>query len=125
MAKRKEVVKLILESEVGILINSEDTIHSKVFTSPIKYFEYLRGGLKVLAVDFTSHENLPYSEDITFFQIIIRKILLINYLIYIQFQTHKKIWLAFLILKEQKILLHAWRDSNPQPSDPKSDALSS
>ena len=65
--KRKEVVNLILESEVGILINSEDTIHSKVFTSPIKYFEYLRGGLKVLAVDFTSHTNLPYSEDITFF----------------------------------------------------------
>ena len=65
--KRKEVINLILESEVGILINSEDTMHSKVFTSPIKYFEYLRGGLKVLAVDFTSHRSLPYSEDITFF----------------------------------------------------------
>ena len=64
---RTAVVELILQSEIGILINSEKSIHSREFTSPIKYFEYLRGGLKVLAVDFSSHKNLPLSENITFF----------------------------------------------------------
>ena len=64
---RIEVVDLILQSDVGILINSENSIHSREFTSPTKYFEYLRGGLKVLAVDFSSHKNLPLAENITFF----------------------------------------------------------
>ena len=35
---------------------------------PKKYFEYLRGGLKVMAVDFPAHRELPFNELITFFE---------------------------------------------------------
>lgn len=65
---RKETVKLINKSKYGILANSSDNEHSRFFTSPLKYFEYLAGNLIILATDFESHRSLPYSEGITFFK---------------------------------------------------------
>ena len=66
---RKSTIKKIKESNIGILINSNDSIHSREFTSPLKYFEYIYGGLAVVAVDFPSHRILPYSEKIKYFPI--------------------------------------------------------
>ena len=50
------------------MINSSSNIHSTSYTSPLKYFEYLAAGLKIIAVDFPSHRNLPFSENIEFYQ---------------------------------------------------------
>ena len=38
---RKSTIKKIQESSIGILINSDESIHSTDFTSPLKYFEYI------------------------------------------------------------------------------------
>ena len=65
----REVIKHILESEIGILVNSEDNIHSTRYTSPLKYFEYLLGGVKVVATDNEAHKKLIYSENISFFNL--------------------------------------------------------
>ena len=64
---QKEAIREILKSEIGILIN-DDNIHSKFHTSPIKYFEYLRGGVKVLAVNYPSHKQLPMNENNYYFE---------------------------------------------------------
>ncbi len=64
---RKNTIKKIQESSIGILINSDESIHSTDFTSPLKYFEYIYGGLNVVAVDFPSHRILPHSEMIKYF----------------------------------------------------------
>jgi len=64
---RKLAIKEIESSEIGLLINSSKNIHSVKYTSPLKYFEYLYGELKILAVDFYSHKSLPFSENIVFF----------------------------------------------------------
>ncbi len=66
---RKNTIKKIQESGIGILINSSESMHSREFTSPLKYFEYIYGGLNVVAVDFPSHRILPYSEKIKFYTI--------------------------------------------------------
>ena len=58
-----------MESEIGILVNSEDNIHSTRYTSPLKYFEYLLGGVKVVATDNEAHKKLIYSENISFFNL--------------------------------------------------------
>ena len=63
----KEAIKEMESAEIGILINDKNQ-HSLMHTSPIKYFEYLRAGLKVLAVDFESHKNLPLKENIYYFE---------------------------------------------------------
>jgi len=63
---RKEVVQELLSSSVGLLINAPDK-HSKYFTSPLKYFEYLAASLSVVAVDFPSHRVLPNQENIFYF----------------------------------------------------------
>ena len=63
----KEAIKEMESAEIGVLINDKNQ-HSLMHTSPIKYFEYLRAGLKVLAVDFESHENLPLKENIYYFE---------------------------------------------------------
>ena len=65
---RQQTIYEIQKSEIGILINSNDNDHSVYFTSPLKYFEYLRGGLKVIAVNFPAHKELPFNELITFFE---------------------------------------------------------
>tara|TARA_B100001287_G_scaffold90304_1_gene75640 strand:+ start:1214 stop:2353 length:1140 start_codon:yes stop_codon:yes gene_type:complete len=59
--------KVLLESEIGLLINSSTNKHSIEFTSPLKYFEYLAADLKILAVDFKSHRSLPFASNILFF----------------------------------------------------------
>ena len=64
---QKEAIREILKSEIGILINDSDT-HSKFHTSPLKYFEYLRGGTKVLAVNYPSHKLLPLNENNYYFE---------------------------------------------------------
>ena len=48
-------MKLLSSHSVGILINSSNDMHSKLHTSPVKYFEYIRSGLRVLAIDFKAH----------------------------------------------------------------------
>jgi hypothetical protein len=57
-----------MSSEIGLLINEGNDMHSIKHTSPIKYYEYLRGGLKVLAVDFPSHRNLPMGQNNFYFK---------------------------------------------------------
>ena len=64
---RKEVVQELLSSSVGLLINAPDK-HSKYFTSPLKYFEYLAASLNVVAIDFPSHRVLPNQENIFYFE---------------------------------------------------------
>ncbi len=65
---RNLAIKEIQKSEIGLLINSSSNEHSTKYTSPLKYFEYIHGGLKVLAVDFESHRVLPFSDYIKFFK---------------------------------------------------------
>ena len=65
---QKEAINEIMSSEIGLLINEGNDMHSIKHTSPIKYYEYLRGGLKVLAVDFPSHRNLPVGQNNFYFK---------------------------------------------------------
>jgi glycosyltransferase involved in cell wall biosynthesis len=62
-----KVANQLSTSSIGVLINSKFNSHSTRYTSPLKYFEYLAAGLKVLAVDYPSHRDLPYSEKIEYF----------------------------------------------------------
>ena len=52
---------------MGLLINAPDK-HSKYFTSPLKYFEYLAASLRVVAIDFPAHRVLPNQENIFYFE---------------------------------------------------------
>ena len=63
---RSETIKQIMSSDIGLLINSRNNEHSYKYTSPLKYFEYLYGGLKVIAGDFPSHKELPFSDVFLF-----------------------------------------------------------
>ena len=63
-----DVAKHLSSSSIGVLINSSKNMHSLSYTSPIKYFEYLAAGLKIIAVDFPSHRSLPFSDNISFFE---------------------------------------------------------
>ena len=65
---RKEAITYLESSETGLLINSDSNKHSTHYTSPLKYFEYLYGGLKILGVDFPAHKRLPFSNNIIFFK---------------------------------------------------------
>ena len=65
---QNKLMKILSSNSIGILINSSRDIHSKQHTSPVKYFEYVRAGLKILAVDFEAHKLLPYSDQIYFFK---------------------------------------------------------
>ena len=65
---RKEAAKKLSEATFGLLTNSPDNNHSYLYTSPLKYFEYLYSGLSIIAVDFPSHRLLPNSENIIFFE---------------------------------------------------------
>tara|TARA_B100000700_G_scaffold304869_1_gene377999 strand:+ start:1313 stop:2425 length:1113 start_codon:yes stop_codon:yes gene_type:complete len=64
---RLETIKEIQKSSIGLLVNSDYNLHSLKYTSPLKYFEYLFGGLKIIAVNFPAHHELPFSENISFF----------------------------------------------------------
>ncbi|MDB4249781.1 glycosyltransferase [Acidimicrobiia bacterium] len=63
-----DVAKHLSSASIGVLINSNKNTHSISYTSPIKYFEYLAAGLKIIAVDFPSHRSLPFSDNISFFE---------------------------------------------------------
>ena len=65
--RRKETIRHIQESDIGLLINSSDS-DSSIHTSPLKYFEYLKSGLKIIAVDLPAHRALPLSENIIFYK---------------------------------------------------------
>ena len=65
---RSEIGEVYTNSNIGILVNSSSNQHSYRYTSPLKYFEYLYMGLKVIGVDFPSHRSLPRSSEINFFQ---------------------------------------------------------
>jgi glycosyltransferase involved in cell wall biosynthesis len=65
---RTEIGEVYANSNIGILINSSSNQHSYKYTSPLKYFEYLYMGLKVIGVDFPSHRVLPNNSEINFFQ---------------------------------------------------------
>ena len=64
---RSLIGELSQNAEIGILINSSVNKHSYRYTSPLKYFEYLYAGLKIVAVDFPSHRVLPRNNEINFF----------------------------------------------------------
>jgi len=66
---RKDAIAKIQSASYGLLINSPDNSHSYLYTSPLKYFEYLYADLKVLAVDFPSHRDLPLSKYLNFFSL--------------------------------------------------------
>ena len=62
------LVRSYRDTAIRDKINSSSNEHSTKYTSPLKYFEYIHGGLKVLAVDFESHRVLPFSDYIKFFK---------------------------------------------------------
>ena len=62
----KHAANHIMKSEIGILLNEKDH-SSEFYTSPIKYFEYLKEDLKIVAVDFKSHRDLPVKDNLYFF----------------------------------------------------------
>jgi hypothetical protein len=65
---RSEIPNIYKNAKLGILINSSSNLHSYEYTSPLKYFEYIYSGLRVVAVDFPSHRVLPGNENIIFFE---------------------------------------------------------
>ena len=65
---RDEATKKLSEAMFGLLINTPDNDHSYLYTSPLKYFEYLHSGLSIIAVDYPSHRSLPLNEKISFFE---------------------------------------------------------
>ena len=65
---RREVSKLYNNCSIGLLVNN-DSIHATKFTSPLKFFEYVATGLKVIATDNKAHKLLPYQESIHFFDL--------------------------------------------------------
>ena len=65
---REEAAKKLSEAMFGLMINTPDNDHSYLYTSPLKYFEYLHSGLSIVAVDFPSHRSLPLNEKISFFE---------------------------------------------------------
>ena len=64
----KDVLRHVSESEIGVLINSVSNQHSTRYTSPLKYFEYLAGDVKIVATNFDAHKMLPFCENICFFE---------------------------------------------------------
>ena len=65
---REEAATILSNAMFGLLINTPDNDHSYLYTSPLKYFEYLHSGLSIIAVDYPSHRSLPLNEKISFFE---------------------------------------------------------
>ena len=64
---RINLAKNLKEFEFGLLLNSNKNMHSVKYTSPLKFFEFLSTGLKILAVDYPAHRELPHQENIFYF----------------------------------------------------------
>ena len=71
--KRSRTIELIQKADIGLLIYDNSAIkfshfyHLNYYTSPLKYFEYIRAKLQVVANDFPSHRELPLQEVINYF----------------------------------------------------------
>ena len=65
---QKEIGEILAHAKVGLLVNN-NTKHASLYSSPIKYFEYLASGLNVVATDLDSHRKLPLSDKIEFYEI--------------------------------------------------------
>ena len=65
---RKEIADLYNTCSIGLLLNN-DSIHATKFTSPLKFFEYIATGLKVIATNNSSHKLLPYQDSIVYFDL--------------------------------------------------------
>ena len=65
---REEVIEALNKSSIGLLINTKSNEHSVKYTSPLKYFEYIYGKLKVVATNYPAHNELPFSNKICFFE---------------------------------------------------------
>ena len=71
--KRFKTIELIQKADIGLLIYDNSNIespnlyHLNYYTSPLKYFEYIRANLQVVANDFPSHRELPLQEIINYF----------------------------------------------------------
>ena len=66
--KREQAIEYIEKSGMGLLTNTESNSHSVKYTSPLKYFEYIYGGLRVIATNYPAHKDLPFAEKIHFFE---------------------------------------------------------
>ena len=64
---RGEAIKFMNKAKIGILINDNKDLHSFLHTSPLKYFEYLAANLQIVASNYPAHRELPYSENIKFY----------------------------------------------------------
>ena len=58
--------KELAEAEIGILASSSD-LYSKYYTDPLKFYEYVASGLKIVATNFPSHRALDKNKNILFF----------------------------------------------------------
>jgi len=63
---QRQVGEILSSAKVGLLINNTSQ-HANLYSSPLKYFEYLASGLNVVATDLLSHRNLPFSNNINFY----------------------------------------------------------
>ena len=63
---QEEVGEILSSAKVGLLINNS-TKHAELYSSPLKYFEYIAAGLNVVATDLISHRKLPLSAEINFY----------------------------------------------------------
>ena len=66
--KRKQLSKILSSSHIGIMCNT-DSMHAERHTSPVKYFEYLGSGLTVVATNSLAHKQLPFQEQIYYFDL--------------------------------------------------------
>lgn len=66
--KRSKLSEELAISHLGLLTNVKST-HSQRHTSPLKYYEYLGSGLKVLATESPAHRTLPYQNLVYFFDL--------------------------------------------------------
>jgi len=63
---KAKLSKELSESEIGILASSPDQ-YSQYYTDPLKFYEYIASGLKIVATDFPAHRALDSSKNILFF----------------------------------------------------------
>tara|TARA_B100000900_G_scaffold10449_1_gene8582 strand:+ start:77 stop:1204 length:1128 start_codon:yes stop_codon:yes gene_type:complete len=66
--KRSKLSEELAISHLGLLTNVKST-HSQRHTSPLKYYEYLGSGLKVLATEAPAHRTLPHQNLLYFFDL--------------------------------------------------------
>ena len=66
--KRSELSKVLSTSHFGILTNI-NSVHAQRHTSPVKYYEYLGSGMKVIATNSLAHKELPFQNEINYFDL--------------------------------------------------------